>query len=242
MKEYNVKVNYLYNSGFTLETDNYFLIFDYFNDKPDGQQRCIENGVITEKELRLNKKIIVFSSHSHPDHFNPIILKWKDIRPDIKYILSDDIDVKLSESITLIGAYDHIDIDGIYVKAYGSTDIGISFFITVEGMNIFHAGDLNWWYWWDDTKEEIQKAENMFKEEIRKIEGNHIDIAFFPVDPRLEKNYYMGGKYFIEKLQPNIFIPMHFGETYDIISRFRGAVGERVTKIVDIDKRGQKIL
>ena len=40
----------------------------------------------------------------------------------------------------------------IKVKAYGSTDAGVSFLVTTSGgRKIFHAGDLNDWHWQDDS-------------------------------------------------------------------------------------------
>ena len=52
----------------------------------------------------------------------------------------------------------------VYVKAYGSTDIGISFLVKVDGLTIFHAGDLNWWHWKEDSLEEQLVAESSFKD------------------------------------------------------------------------------
>jgi L-ascorbate metabolism protein UlaG (beta-lactamase superfamily) len=108
-------------------------------------------------------------------------------------------------------------------------------------MTLFHAGDLNWWYWWDDTPEEIQVMEEAFKKEIHKLNGKKIDIAFLPVDPRLRHNYCLGGEYFIMKIEPEFFVPMHFGEDYEIIKSFIKKVKDYSTKVIEITAIGQEI-
>jgi L-ascorbate metabolism protein UlaG (beta-lactamase superfamily) len=242
MKNYGVRINYLFNSGFAVETEKHLLIFDYYMDSVEGGTKNRANGAIGEEDLKADKKIIVFSSHSHGDHFNPVVLNWASIRPDIRYILSSDIDLKeKNDRISIMSAYEELNLEDIYIKAYGSTDLGVSFLVKVEGINLFHAGDLNWWYWWDDTEEEIKKAESWFKEEIERMKGEAIEIAFFPVDPRLEHNYCAGGEYFINAMKPEIFIPMHFGENYAITEQFANKMNGSGTRLIEMKNRGQEI-
>ncbi len=227
----SVKINYLYHSGFAVETENYLFIFDYYEDTVENGIKCIKNGAVGEEDLKINKKIFVFSSHKHFDHFNPVIFQWEKIRPDIKYILSSDIRKKIkSDNIYRISAYEELNIEKVNIKAYGSTDIGVSFLVKADGKAIFHAGDLNWWCWWDDSEKNLKRAEKRFKDEIEKIKGEKINIAFFPVDPRLEQNCYKGPEYFIKEIQPEVFIPMHFGDNY-----------AEVEKYMKITHRGQEI-
>ncbi|TCK92894.1 L-ascorbate metabolism protein UlaG (beta-lactamase superfamily) [Natranaerovirga hydrolytica] len=240
MNQLNVKINYLYHSGFAIETQDYLLIFDYYKHDIETRKN-ISEGVISEGDLNTHKTVIVFSSHSHHDHFNPIILDWLSIRDDIHYVLSDDIQLDHPIKNThFLSKYETLNLNNLFVKAYGSTDLGISFFIQVDGVHIFHAGDLNWWYWWRDTKSNIESAAQWFKDEVAKIDES-IDIAFFPVDQRLEHNYSLGGQYFIEKIQPTYFIPMHFGDHYDTTDRFYNEVKASSTRIFKIHQRGQKI-
>jgi L-ascorbate metabolism protein UlaG (beta-lactamase superfamily) len=242
MGNLGVKINYLYNSGFTLETGKHFLIFDYFKDEVESGEKNISNGAIGEVDLQKDKKIVVFSSHSHGDHFNPVILDWRNVRRDINYVLSSDIKINETDNrIKFLSAYEELKFDDVYVKAYGSTDIGISFLVRIDGITIFHAGDLNWWYWWDDTEEEIKRAEEWFKSEIEKIKGEVINVAFFPVDPRLEHNYYLGAHYFLERVGAGVLIPMHFGENFNITREFRERFENLAAEIIEISGRGQEI-
>lgn len=244
MINYDVKINYLYNSGYFIETKNYILIIDYYLDISTSYIKSISNGTIGEADLKKNKKIFVFCSHSHKDHFNPVIFEWKSFIQDINYILSSDIQIcDVDEKIYFVEPYANLTIDGIHIKTYGSTDIGVSFYIEVDGITIFHAGDLNWWHWWDEDKSYNEKAEKNFKEEIDKLKGIESDIAFFPVDPRLKESYSLGGEYFIKSVNPKIFIPMHFGDNYEITKLFAKHI-ERLDlpiKIMKLAYRGQEM-
>ena len=72
-----MKITYIHHSSFSVELDNSILLFDYFKGKlPDFDK---------------SKKLYVFSSHSHHDHFSNSIFKLEKIYKDVTYILSDDI-------------------------------------------------------------------------------------------------------------------------------------------------------
>lgn len=220
MESLGVKVEYIFHSGFTVETHNQFLVFDYYHG-----------------ELKLkDKKTYIFSTHSHYDHFNPDIL---DLKGEIKYIFSDDIKIESDKEIYFMKAYKTLLLDDIKIKTFSSTDLGVSFLVKVAGINIFFAGDLNWWSWNNDTKEERETMEYLFKKKINRIEGEKIDIAFFPVDPRLAENYHLGGKYFIEKLNPRYFFQMHFGDNYEKVEEFIHKMEDSSTKVVSIEHKNQ---
>jgi len=223
-----MKIEYIYHSGFSIETKNYFLVFDYY-----------------KGDINLsNKKTIVFSSHGHVDHFNPAIIQWSNEHPNISYVLSSDINVESSSpNIYIMKPYESLNLDNIYIKSFGSTDLGLSFLINVDDKTIFFAGDLNWWYWNDDSDDEKLIMEKAFKEEIDKIKNNNIDIdvAFFPVDPRLKENFHIGGEYFIKELKPKFFIPMHFGDNFNTTTSFKQKVDSSSSQIIEIYKRNQII-
>lgn len=222
MEKLNLIVEYIYHSGFTVETNNHFLVFDYYK------------GNIQLKD----KSTYVFSTHGHHDHFNPEILNWNE-KHNITYIFSDDIDSIKRENIHYMGHYKSLNLNDIKIKTFSSTDLGVSFLVKVDGISIFFAGDLNWWYWENDSEEEKSSMERAFKKKIERIADENVDIVFFPVDPRLEKYYYLGGEYFINKINPKYFFPMHFGDKCDTSKRFIHKMGNIPTKIVDVNKNNQ---
>ena len=101
------------------------------------------------------------------------------------------------------------------IKAFGSTDVGISFLIETEGRRIFHAGDLNNWHWKDEsTPQEVAEAEGNYLKELDIIakETSVMDLVMFPVDPRLGTDFMRGAQQFIDRIKTSVFVPMHFWE------------------------------
>jgi len=243
-------IYYLYHSGFAVETENCFLVFDYYRDRPEGSIRSLSHGVVTPSDLVRKEQVLVFSSHSHGDHYNPVILDWRKSNPSIQYIFSHDIRLPKGDAreahILQMRPYEELSLDSkkqaIRVKSFGSTDIGISFWVDVDGLHIFHAGDLNWWHWKEEsTEDEIREAEADFNREMKHIEGQDVDIAFFPVDPRLGAEYYLGAQAFIDRIHPRMLVPMHFGDDTDITGDFKKRMEGRGTIVVEITGRGQHI-
>jgi L-ascorbate metabolism protein UlaG (beta-lactamase superfamily) len=114
--------------------------------------------------------------------------------------------------------------DGLQIRTFGSTDAGVSFWVEMADLQVFHAGDLNWWYWHDEsTPQELAAYERDFKAAVAAMEGLRADIAFFPVDPRLGEYSHHGALHLIEKVRPRVFFPMHFGYDYAAAARFRDA-------------------
>lgn len=244
-----MKINYIYHSGFAMELKACHIIFDYYKKKPYNENMDFDFDNLLNSVLSSGKKIYVFASHSHSDHFNPEIIKWKKICQDITYILSSDIHLYSdTENCVFLDKDKEYKDNIISVNTFGSTDDGISFVIKVENRTIFHAGDLNWWKWNDDTPEEERCMEDAFKHEIAKIKSKitNIDIAFFPVDKRLEENYLCGGEYFIQELSPHIFIPMHLWDKYGATIEFKNYMTDKypdnMTEIIVIDNANQTVL
>ena len=230
-----MKIRYIYHSCFLVETENSFLLFDYFkhkNDKTDFEFDKLLNDIFASP-----KALYIFSSHSHTDHFNYDVLSWFNKKPNTYYILSSDIKIynKL-DNLYIVRENDQLRIKKINLSVFGSTDEGVSFLINIDGLNLFHAGDLNWWKWADDTPEEEKTMEDNFKNIINNIvkHGAKIDVCFFPVDRRLEHNCSCGGEYFIEELRPKLFIPMHFWDDYKTTSDFKKAMESHNTTVIEI--------
>ena len=220
MDKLGIKIEYIFNSGFTVETKNHFLIFDYYK------------GDISFSD----KKTTVFVSHGHGDHYNPEIFNFEG---NIDYVISDDL--KVEQKVNYVKPGSELKLNDINIKVFGSTDLGVSFLISVDDLNIFHAGDLNWWYWENDSDKEKSDMEKQFKNEIDKIKGHDIDLAFFPVDPRLGEAFSKGGEYFIDAISPKYFVPMHFGDNYDATTNFTHKMKGSSCTISEIKNKNQVI-
>lgn len=238
-----MKIVYIYHSGFAILGDNFTIIIDYYLDS-DGND---ESGILHNEILKRKGKFYVLSTHFHPDHFNKEILRWKEIIPDVKYILSKDIlrhkRAQKEDAIWLKKGELYED-EILQVHAYGSTDVGCSFLIEIEGTKIFHAGDLNNWHWMDESDEKEWKgAEKNYLHELDYIYQSirKVDIAIFPVDPRLGHEYMRGAKQFIEKIKTKIFIPMHFEPNYEKANAFKELANNNEVKFIELIHPGQII-
>jgi len=234
-----LKILYIYHSCFIVETKSSFLMFDYFKNNKNSDSDFNFYEVLNEI-LYSSKPLYVFASHSHHDHFNSEILAWSIKKKELYYILSFDIKIHNNvNNLYIANKNEKFTLNNLKINTFGSTDEGISFLLNIDDHNIFHAGDLNWWKWMDDTKEEEKAMEDAYKNVVNDISKTKtsIDVAFFPVDKRLEENYLYGGEYFIEKLKPKIFIPMHFGDNFKTTKDFKNSQSKHnvSTNIIEIN-------
>lgn len=222
-----MKITYLYNSGFVLELDSCQLIFDFFT------------GLLPQ----LSKPAVFFVSHSHPDHYSSSIFSYKG--KDTMYVLSGEIPVNKGKNIIKLNEGDCASpLPGIEVKAFGSTDAGVSFMINAEGKTIFHAGDYNFWHWKNEsTAEEIAESEELFYKILKTLEPykDKIDLAFFPIDGRMGEGTEEGARIFVETLRPKMLIPMHFGSNKHVPMN-AAHVMEKLTRYVVLAEPGEEII
>ena len=197
----SIRVTYLDHSGFVIETVLHTLVFDYYRDPAQALQ------------LHPGKTLYVFASHAHGDHFNPAIAKWQEQAS--AYILCNDIRAAgglpsvAPGKVHYLAPYEAMQLADIHIAAYGSTDEGGSFLVEVDGWRIFHAGDLNWWHWKGDTPENIAQAKTDFFRELGRLSGQQLDVAFFPVDSRLEEYRDLGIRELVKTVAVNHLITMH---------------------------------
>ena len=198
------EIRYLYHSGFTVKTDRHFLIFDYYRDDPIGGE--LAEGVVNPEEIR-DLDTVVFASHSHPDHFSRKIFSLRDSVEKIRYVLSNQIHTK--EDAFRIHAGETLDLGDLTVRALKSTDAGAAFLVKADGLCIYHAGDLNWWHWEGEPEKDNEKMGRDYRTQMDTLRGEEIDIAFVPVDPRLEESCLLGLDYFMEAAGARLVVPMH---------------------------------
>jgi L-ascorbate metabolism protein UlaG (beta-lactamase superfamily) len=239
-----IKITYIGHSGFLIELESAYLLFDYYK------------GEIPK--LELNKTLFVFVSHKHGDHYNPEILQLRNQYNNVQYILSSDIKldkdisskVEGTESIALdfltvkpSKEYELKDVNNnqIMIKTLKSTDCGVAFLIHYLGKTIYHAGDLNLWVWKEETKQFNNNMTAMFEKEMAVLKGLSIDIAFVPMDPRQEEWYSMGINQFINTATVQYIFPMHFWDKPEIIQQYKkeNSISSDHTKVMDILNDGQ---
>lgn len=206
-----MKVTYLNHSGVLVEFKDHYCIFDYYR----GELPL----------LNKKKDVIVFCSHSHNDHYNPFIFDLLD-KKGMRYqaILANDISdenrlSKIKHSFVEPDKCYQFD-GGIQVETLLSNDSGVAFIVSSDEGTIYHSGDLNDWYWEGEPEEDNLELRTIYHAEIGKIKGRHFDIAFVPLDPRLEAHYADGLLYFLENVDCDAIYPIHYWGDPSVIQRF----------------------
>lgn len=229
-----MKITYIHHSSFCVELENSILLFDYFK------------GELPKFDT--NKKLYVFASHFHEDHFDKCIFDIQNVHPDVTYILSKDIKrhrskyIKAAKNSVILNFNENISIDDMKIKTLESSDIGVAFLIEIEGKVIYHAGDLNWWHWEGENSDKENKyAENKFKDGIDKIKGLDIDLAFVPLDPRQGDFYYLGFNYFMENTNTKVAFPMHMWGDFSLCKTFKASeyAKDYKDRVIEISKDNQ---
>ena len=197
-----MKITHIYHSAFLVTMEESVLLFDWY-------KRSLP-------EIPADKKLYVFCSHSHEDHYSPQIWELQKKHPDVTYILDEGIAdaaahpeadiVTVRPRQTLEIPADGAGTASLKIITLESTDMGVAFYIETEGKRLYHAGDLNVWFWNDEPMEDNIASEKKCREEMqfladcirkqgpdadrRGADGGPelVDVAFVPLDYRLEEH------------------------------------------------------
>jgi L-ascorbate metabolism protein UlaG (beta-lactamase superfamily) len=231
-----MRVTYIKHSGFLVQWEDVLCLFDWAEgDLPD---------------LPEEQRLYVFVSHVHADHFDREIFSRFRERRNTVFILSPDIprDAQAEKgcAVTRIGADMHRVFSGgsrgaFSVTTLPSTDCGVAFVVNYAGKTVYHAGDLHWWAWPDDTPAEEKAMKKAFLDQISKLRGLEVDAAFLPLDPRLEDNYWKGFDALMRTAHVKTAFPMHMWDRYDTVEKLLQAEMSAPyrDRVAGIDKPGQ---
>lgn len=197
-----MKVYPIYHSGFFVELERHYLLFDYYK----GEIPLLDN----------EKPLYVFVSHNHYDHYNPQIEEVTQYYKNRKFIVNGVHNGKYIYA----DADKEILVDDVNIMTLESTDEGVAFLVETENKTIYHAGDLHLWYWDDDAKEERQDMYDKYMAEIEKLKGKNIDVAFLVLDSRQSDDYAMLGLDIFNKLtNTKAIFPMHYSHDEDLMEK-----------------------
>ena len=239
-----MNVTYIFHSGFLIETDECYYIFDYWK------------GALPA--LNTAKPIFVFASHSHADHYDPEIfsqLSSLGMRQIIAVLARDILRKRCpsilrpvtaealnagqelmqmwgtsfstenmpTEIIPVVKACHSQEYDlpfRTHVQTLLSTDSGVAYLVTCPEGTIYHAGDLNEWNFPETPEQKRRQMTGSYRAAVNKLKGKAIDIAFLPLDPHLKECYADGFLYFLKNMNVGQVFPMHCWEQPEIVERF----------------------
>lgn len=202
-------ITYLAHSGVLAELGGTALLFDYYT------------GTLPRAAFARAERALVFTSHAHADHYQSVIHTLKRDNPHTRFFLSYDIDAPADVSLS---PGDTAEADGITVRAFGSTDAGVSFLVNCSGVFLFHAGDLNLWSWKEEsTPTEVAQATDDFHAILAEVAAYPADAAFFPWDPRMRTDFAQGFEEYQAAVRPRFLMPIHFGQHYALLEEYARA-------------------
>ena len=225
-----MKVTFLQHSGYLVGVNDSCFLFDYYRGNiPD----------ISEY-----KKLYVFVSHSHYDHYNSDIFLLHNKVENVYYILSDDVEINESDLDTGIGELkirrvksgEDFTIDDCRIRTLMSTDAGVAYIVSYAGKTVYHAGDMNWWVFPLQEAERNAWVGDVYRSEIDALNNMSFDLAFVPVDPTLQEGFYLGIDYFMKHTDTKKVFPMHFWGNFGIYDRLMAlpetkSYADRIVKI-----------
>lgn len=244
-----MKVTFLHHSSFLVEFEHTILLFDYFG----GSRINGYHFTGTIPQLDTGKDFYVFASHKHHDHFDMDNLKLAAQYPNIHFVFSKDCkmsrnflkkhgyDEAVINKITYAAAEKEYELGGMKIRTLASTDAGAAFCVETEGRNIYHAGDLNWWYWEGAGDLINGRMERSFKRQMRRLEHTHFQLAFVPLDTRQGKDAFKGFSYFLQNVDADHVFPMHMWQDYSLIAQYKSRTDNDyfLSRIVDITKENE---
>jgi len=225
-----MNITYIHHSAFLAETESACLLFDYF----EGELPRIPE----------NKPLYVLTSHNHHDHFSEVIFSLD--HPNVTYLLSWDIPAECvpeteKKHTHFLQPHESWTDGLLSLETFRSTDEGVAFWCSVDGKQIYHAGDLNHWYWEGEDERWNRDMTDSYRAEIARMAGRKADVAFLPVDPRLEDWFYLGADDYLQKVDAHLIFPMHFWGDFSVCQKLMDHPCSESyrDRIVTISEKGQ---
>lgn len=216
-----IQTTFLAHSGFLIQTDSCYFLIDWWK----GDLPVLEN-----------KPLYVLASHRHKDHYDPHIFDL-----DATFILSDDIPLPEGQTAHVIGPNQTLTLDHVVIETLPSTDAGVAFILTVDGKTIYHAGDLHWWHWEGEPDPWNPDMEKNFKAYIAPLANRHLDLAFVPLDHRLQAAEDWGFVYVLNLAQVDAVVPMHQWNITEPTQRFCANYPQWAGLIHPLEQSGQTL-
>lgn len=210
-----MKITFISHSAFFVESAHYNLLFDWTGETP-------------LPDFDRSKHLYVFASHHHADHYTPRIFALG--MENVTYILATVIrlSAKRKEGLGIddgcvvrMRAGERRRVGDLDVRTVRSNDAGVAFLVDGPDGRLFHAGDLNDWSWQGEDPAWLEMIGNGWKKSLAQLEGERVDVAFLPLDGRLEQNFWLGLHGYMQVMDCGRVFPMHCWGDFSVIPRLK---------------------
>jgi len=232
------RITYVYHDCFLLDHGGLTILFDY----PSQEHRNAEAAPLVQAHVQ-DADLVVFFSHSHPDHFSEEVLELEKLARRVRYVVSFDVAdlyeaFDPDESGREVYVLDPDDTEAVTMEApqgelslrcFESSDLGVGALIELPGARIWFGGDVAAWDWENADEATREFSRRHFDEVLDALAVAKPDIAFSNTDKRLEN--WAGGLEFVRRVRPRVFVPMHAFGNAEWVWEFAAELGDSPSKL-----------
>lgn len=198
---------HIFHNCFVLEAGEICYVFDI----PANRFRSSKVLSVLQDAVA-GKKVFVFFSHSHLDHFAPDYREVCAGAENLQAVISDDIEEMYPEldfgDALIVEPDEKYEFNGLAIETLMSNDLGVAFiFKTPEDLKVYNGGDLACWDWETSSQKELDFTRSFFRSAAQRVGDYGVHVAFSNVDRRLES--LAGGGEFAQTVNAQVFIPTH---------------------------------
>jgi L-ascorbate metabolism protein UlaG (beta-lactamase superfamily) len=181
-------------NGWALGIGHRLLIFDYVestdpNPPAANEARNLQRGYINTEEVK-EYEVYVFVTHSHQDHYDPVILEWENAVDNITYFFGWQAGDNPDHHY-LIGPRAHGEFGSLKVFTINSHHAGVpevAYLVQINGITIYHNGDYMSSY--------VEDFEYL------KTISDQIDIAFVIGWPYIDHQHFQQARFLADMFYP----------------------------------------
>jgi L-ascorbate metabolism protein UlaG (beta-lactamase superfamily) len=168
----------------------------------------LANGSIDPNQIK-DLSTTVFITHRHTDHYAPAVFDWKKTVKDIAYVAGFKPEGK--DGYVFMAPRETKTLGGLDITTTRANDEGVGFFVTVDGLTIFHSGDHS-----------AAGGDDRFKPEIDFLAGRGLraDLLFMPISVTGDQEMNQGVHYATKQLSAVAVFPGHVAAREDVFVEF----------------------
>lgn len=241
-----MKVWYLDHSAVAVKTQKHLLLFDLTGKVLSGRpEEGLAEGCVNPDEIK-DEDVLIFVSHEHKDHFDPAIFSLREKVGKVRFVLPEEFD-EVYQAELFVGASEdepgHYELPDCRVTTFASTDIGVAYLLEIDGLHIYHAGDLNWWHWEGEEDafnlDQAQRYQHQMELLEGELAGKELDLACVPVDPRLKEDCLRGLQCFAQHAQARHILPIHLWGDFSVLDRIQQVLPQLWEQVLPVKERGR---